>query len=99
MLHRPLVQLMQRDFGAPETMRQALLDYCRAAYTDGAEETVPAETLAARLEDALRNARRNFSITLARRGEFSATVVSADWGEAGNWDLLLGLAEQRLNGG
>ena len=49
-LHRPLVQLMQRDFGAPETMRQALLDYCRAAYTDGAEETVPAETLAARLE-------------------------------------------------
>ena len=58
-----------------------------------------AGALAARLEDPLRNARRNFSITLARRGEFSATVVSADWGEAGSWDLLLGLAEQRLNGG
>ena len=31
------------------------------------------------LQEALRNARRNFGITLARRGEFTATVASADW--------------------
>ena len=48
------------------------------------------------LQEALRNARRNFGITLARRGEFTATVASADWVETGSWDLMVSLAESRL---
>ena len=57
-----------------------------------------ARTLEHRLRDALDSARRTFSITLARRGEFTATVVSADWAETGSWDWMLSLAEQRLGG-
>lgn len=55
-----------------------------------------AHSLETRLQDALDSARRTFSITLARRGEFTATVVSADWAETGSWDWMLSLAEQRL---
>lgn len=57
-----------------------------------------AHTLENRLRDALDSARRTFSITLARRGEFTATVVSADWAETGSWDWMVSLAEQRLGG-
>ena len=55
-----------------------------------------AQTLERRLRDALDTARRTFSITLARRGEFTAAVSSADWAETGSWDWMISLAEQRL---
>ena len=57
-----------------------------------------ARSLESKLRDALDSARRTFSITLARRGEFTATVASANWVETGSWDWMLSLAEQRLNG-
>lgn len=57
-----------------------------------------AQTLEHQLRDALDSARRTFSITLARRGEFTATVVSADWAETGSWEWMVSLAEQRLGG-
>lgn len=57
-----------------------------------------AKSLEHRLRDAMDSARRTFSITLARRGEFTATVVSADWAETGSWDWMVSLAEQRLGG-
>ena len=34
----------------------------------------------------------------ARRGEFTVSLSSADWGDAGSWDLMVALAEQRLSG-
>ena len=55
-----------------------------------------AAELEAHIQDALQGSRRNFSITLARRGAFTATVAAADWAEAGSWDLMVGLAESRL---
>lgn len=55
-----------------------------------------ATNLENRLQEALNSARKNFSITLARRGAFTATVASADWAETGNWDQMVGLAESRL---
>lgn len=56
-----------------------------------------AQTLEHQLREALDSARRTFSITLARRGEFTAKVASADWAETGSWDWMLSLAEQRLD--
>lgn len=57
---------------------------------------IAASELERRLQEALNSARKNFSITLARRGVFTATVSSADWAETGSWDLMVGLAESRL---
>lgn len=69
---------------------------------DGVFLIVCTNTSAAKMEAALRDAletsRRVFSITLARRGEFTVTLGSADWGEAGSLDLTIALAEQRLSG-
>ena len=56
----------------------------------------PAAELAARLRDALDASRHVFSISLSRRAEFSVAVAAADWAEAGSWDFMLALAEQRL---
>lgn len=53
--------------------------------------------LESKLRDAMDSARRTFSITLARRGEFTAAISSADWAETGSWDWMLSLAEQRLS--
>ena len=55
-----------------------------------------AQALEYRLREALDSARRTFSITLARRGEFTAKVASADWAETGSWEWMISLAEQRL---
>lgn len=38
------------------------------------------------------------SASPSRRGEFTVSLSSADWGEAGSWDLMVALAEQRLSG-
>ena len=54
--------------------------------------------LQAALHEALGESRRTFGITLSRRGEFTVSLSSADWGEAGSWDLMVALAEQRLSG-
>ena len=59
----------------------------------------PAAKLQAALHEALGESRRTFGITLSRRGEFTVSLSSADWGEAGSWDLMVALAEQRLSGG
>lgn len=56
----------------------------------------PAAELTARLREALDASRRVFSISLSRRAEFSLAIAAADWAEAGSWDLMLALAEQRL---
>lgn len=48
------------------------------------------------LWEAVNNARRSFSLSLSRRGEFTVSLACADWGETGSWDLLLSLAQQRL---
>ena len=37
-----------------------------------------------------------FSITLARRGTFTVSVASAEWGETSSWEMMLALAQQRL---
>lgn len=58
----------------------------------------PAAKLQAALHEALGESRRTFGITLSRRGEFTVSLSSADWGEAGSWDLMVALAEQRLSG-
>ena len=58
----------------------------------------PAAKLQAALHEALGESRRTFNITLSRRGEFTVSLSSADWGEAGSWDLMVALAEQRLSG-
>lgn len=55
-----------------------------------------AHDLAKHLRDAMNHSRKTFSITLARRGEFTTTVAAADWAECGNWDMLLSLVSQRL---
>ena len=55
-----------------------------------------ARTLEHRLRETLDSARKNFAITLARRGEFTTTVAAADWAETGSWEWMLSLAEQRL---
>lgn len=49
-----------------------------------------------RLRAVLNDSRRIFSISLSRRAEFTMAMAAADWAEAGSWDLLLALAEQRL---
>ena len=58
----------------------------------------PAAKLQAALHEALGESRRTFGVTLSRRGEFTVSLSSADWGEAGSWDLMVALAEQRLSG-
>ena len=56
----------------------------------------PATQLEKTLCTALDCSRRDYNISLSRRGEFTVTVAAADWAETGNWELLLALAERRL---
>ena len=44
----------------------------------------------------MQDSRHVFSISLSRRASFTMAVAAVDWAEAGSWDLLLALAEQRL---
>lgn len=48
-LSRPLIHLLQQDFGQPENMQQALRHYCAEAYTDFSQEEVETDFLASRL--------------------------------------------------
>ena len=56
----------------------------------------PAAQVARKLQDALDNSRREFSISLSRRGSFTVAIASAEWGETASWDMTLSLAQQRL---
>ena len=57
---------------------------------------MPAARLAQSINEALEASRRAFSITLARRGTFTVSVASAEWGETSSWEMMLALAQQRL---
>ena len=57
---------------------------------------MPAARLAQTINQALESSRRVFSITLARRGTFTVTTASAEWGETSSWEMMLSLAQQRL---
>ena len=50
------------------------------------------------LNEAIDSSRKDYNISLSRRGEFTISVSAADWAETGNWDLLVALAERRLSG-
>ncbi len=56
----------------------------------------PAAQLAQTINQALESSRRVFSITLARRGTFTVSAASAEWGETSSWEMMLALAQQRL---
>jgi len=56
----------------------------------------PAAQMARKLQDALDNSRREFNISLSRRGSFTVQLASAEWGEAPAWDMMFSLAQQRL---
>ena len=57
---------------------------------------MPAARLAQSIHEALEASRRVFSIMLARRGTFTVSVASAEWGETSSWEMMLSLAQQRL---
>lgn len=57
---------------------------------------MPAARLAQTINEALESSRRVFSITLARRGTFTVSTASAEWGETSSWEMMLSLAQQRL---
>ncbi|WP_294500029.1 GGDEF domain-containing protein [uncultured Gemmiger sp.] len=56
----------------------------------------PAAQVVDHLRQAMDESRHVFSISLSRRAEFTMAIAAANWVEAGSWDLLLALAEQRL---
>lgn len=56
----------------------------------------PAARLAQSINEALESSRKVFSITLARRGTFTVSTASAEWGETSSWEMMLSLAQQRL---
>ena len=58
--------------------------------------SVLAGIAASKLQDALDNSRREFSISLSRRGSFTVQLASAEWGETPAWDMMFSLAQQRL---
>ena len=57
-----------------------------------------AADLSALLREAMNCSRREFNLSLSRRGHFTVTLAGADWGETGRWDMTLSLAQQRLFG-
>lgn len=59
----------------------------------------PAHELRDRLNDTVSHSRRVFGSSLSRRGEFTISLGVAEWAETRSWDMLLALAEHRLNGG
>lgn len=76
-------------------------DTVLARLEDGLFAVASAGRWAADLEKALREAldasRREFSLSLSRRGEFTVSLASANWGETGSWEMMLSLAQHRLD--
>lgn len=56
----------------------------------------PAAQMKKLVREAMENSRREFNISLSRRGSFTVAVASSEWGETASWDLMLSLAQQRL---
>lgn len=48
------------------------------------------------LSEALARSRREFNLSLSRRGTFTVSLAGADWVETGSWDMMLSLAGHRL---
>lgn len=57
---------------------------------------VEAEVLRTALDTALTGSRKQFNLSLSRRGHFTTALVVASWAEAGSWDALLKLGVQRM---
>ena len=56
----------------------------------------PAAAMAQTVREAMNDSRREFNISLSRRGSFTVEIASAEWGETASWDMTLSLAQQRL---
>ncbi len=56
----------------------------------------PAARMAQTVREAMNDSRREFNISLSRRGSFTVEIASAEWGETASWDMTLSLAQQRL---
>lgn len=56
----------------------------------------PAAKMAQVVREAMNDSRREFNISLSRRGSFTVEIASAEWGETASWDMMLSLAQQRL---
>ena len=56
----------------------------------------PAARMARAVNEAMNASRREFNISLSRRGSFTVAIASAEWGETASWDMTLSLAQQRL---
>lgn len=56
----------------------------------------PAAQMAQTVREAMNGSRREFNISLSRRGSFTVEIASAEWGETASWDMTLSLAQQRL---
>jgi len=56
----------------------------------------PAARMAQAVHEAMNASRREFNISLSRRGSFTVAIASAEWGETASWDMTLSLAQQRL---
>ena len=56
----------------------------------------PAARMARAVHEAMNASRREFNISLSRRGSFTVAIASAEWGETASWDMTLSLAQQRL---
>ena len=56
----------------------------------------PAARMARTVHEAMNASRREFNISLSRRGSFTVAIASAEWGETASWDMTLSLAQQRL---
>ena len=55
-----------------------------------------AARMAQAVHEAMNASRREFNISLSRRGSFTVAIASAEWGETASWDMTLSLAQQRL---
>ena len=56
----------------------------------------PAAKMAKVVREAMNDSRREFNISISRRGSFTVAIASAEWGETASWDMMLSLAQQRL---
>lgn len=56
----------------------------------------PAAEVAKTLNEALDSSRKQFALSLSRRGSFTVSVASAEWGETSSWEMMLSLTQQRL---
>ncbi len=47
----------------------------------------PAARMARAVNEAMNASRREFNISLSRRGSFTVAIASAEWGETASWDM------------